>query len=291
MDQNRKALYGPLMIAICALLWSTGGLFIKMVDAPAVVIAGLRSLIAIIIIWAWLKKPKFTFSPVQIGAAFANALTMLLFVYANKATTSANAILLQYASPIWTAFLAVIFLREKIRFAEGCILLLASGGLILFFMDSLGTGALLGNLAAIASGISFSIFYILMRKQKDGSPLESLLLSHCITLLVSLPFLSGFTVNLPNVSGILLLGVFQIGIAAIFFSVGIKGTTALQASLISLVEPIFNPVWVLLLTGETPTLLTLIGGAIIVVCVTASSLVKILSPVPVTEKSDSPLTD
>lgn len=263
---------GPLLIALCAVLWSSGGLFIKLVDAPPLAIAGARSTIAALLILAWLKKPRFSFAPAQIGAAAANALTMLLFVYANKATSSANAILLQYASPVWTALMAAAFLKERVRTVDWCALALVAGGMALFFVGApAAPGALLGDLAAIASGVSFAAFFVLMRRQKDGSPLESLLLAHVMVALAGIPAYPALALGGTNLLGILLLGLFQIGAAAILFSEGIKRTTAIQTSFITMIEPALNPAWVLLATGEAPTALAVAGGAVIVGAVTLAS--------------------
>ncbi|HEX2955247.1 MAG TPA: EamA family transporter, partial [Chitinispirillaceae bacterium] len=205
-----------------------------------------------------------------------NSATMLLFVSANKTTTAANAILLQYFAPIITILIGTFFLKEHPKIEHILAIPLVAMGLILMFIDDLSGGHLLGNTLALLSAFSFSLYFIFMRKQKYGSPLESILLSHwftaCIALIVS------FFIPLPSVSwqsigAIAVLGVVQIGFAAILFSAAIKKVSAAQANLIAVIEPVFNPIWVFLVLGETPGIRTLIGGIIVIAAVTASSVI------------------
>jgi len=142
------------------------------------------------------------------------------------------------------------------------------GGMVLFFLDNLSTAGILGNVVAAGSGISFAFFAIFMRMQKDGSPLESILLGNILTAAIGLPFLSR---SVPNAYGwvcLVILGVVQLGIPYILFSKAIKHVTALEAILISVIEPLLNPIWVFLMLGEAPGPLALIGGPIVLVAIT-----------------------
>jgi drug/metabolite transporter (DMT)-like permease len=262
-----------LAVAGCAMLWSTGGLFIKLVDWSPFAIAGVRSLIASFIILAFLKKPKITLSFPQVAAAVCNAGTMILFVSANKLTTAANAIVLQYSAPILVAVLGWIVLKEKPSLDNWIALAFVAGGMVLFFLEKLGPGNALGNILAISSGVTFALFSIFMRMQKTGSPLESILLSHWIAFLVAIPFIASS--SSPSIGGwtaLAVLGVFQVGLASMFFSYGIKHVTAIQAMLIAVLEPILNPIWVFIFTGELPGPLAMVGGFIIISAVTVSSV-------------------
>ncbi len=269
---------GLLAIAACAFLWSTAGLFIKLIDWNPMAIAGMRSLIASLTILIWLKRPKFSWSFAQVAAALANAVTMLLFVFANKTTTAANAILLQYSAPIFTAIFGAWLLQEKPRIEHLLAFPFVVAGMLVFFLDDVSAGGLIGNLAAAASGVTFGLYFVFMRMQKTESPLQATLLSHFMTAGVAL----GIACFLPmpmltpgSLTAILALGVVQIGLAAIFFAYGIKRVTAVQAVLVSLIEPTFNPVWVFLSTGEKPGGNAIMGGLLIVVAVTAASVVTV----------------
>lgn len=267
---------GALAVAATAFLWSSAGLLIKLVDWNPFAIACGRSLVAAVFLWIWLRKPKFTFSAPQLGAAVASAATMLLFVYANKATTAANAILLQYGSPIYTALLGAVLLKERPRAEHWLAFAAVAGGMALFFMGDIGGGQLAGNLAATAAGVTFAIYFVCMRMQKDGSPLESNLLAHLITATVGLAMSLGKpapALSFQAVGAIAALGIFQIGFAAIFLSWGIKRVSAIQGSIITGLEPVFNPLWVFLALGERPGPNALAGGAVIIAAVIVSSIV------------------
>jgi drug/metabolite transporter (DMT)-like permease len=267
---------GILAMAATAILWSIAGLFIKIIDWHPFAIAGLRSAIASLIIFFYLKKPHIHLSFAQVAAAVANALTMLLFVSANKTTTAANAILLQYFAPVLTVFIGAILLKERARAEHLLALPVVTAGMLIMFFDELGGGKLLGNILAIISGVTFSFYFVFMRMQKDGSPLESILLSHWLTagicIMVSF-FLPIPQVTLESLAAVVVLGIVQIGISAILFSLAIKHISAIQASLVSVIEPVFNPVWVFLVLGETPGIHAVIGGVIIISVVTLSSAI------------------
>jgi drug/metabolite transporter (DMT)-like permease len=271
---------GVAAMALCALLWSLAGLFIKFIDWNPFAIACGRSAIAALFIWIWVRKPRFTFSAPQILAALSNAATMLLFIYANKATTSANAILLQYGSPIYVAIIGVIVLKEKPRAEHWSALAFVALGMGLFFVGGpnggLGGGSLLGDLAAAVAGLTFALYSIFMRMQKDGSPVESALLSHLITAPIAFVvclFLPAPKMSAASVAAILGLGVLQIGLASVLFSVGIKRITAIDANIIGVIEPVLNPVWVFLFMGEKPGANALLGGAVIIAAVLVSTMI------------------
>lgn len=267
---------GALALAATAFFWSLAGLLIKLVDWNPFAIACGRSLVAALFLLVWMRKPKLTFSGPQIGAAIASSATMLLFIYANKATTAANAILLQYGSPIYTAILGAIFLREKPKLEHWLAFVAVAGGMALFFMGNLGGGSIRGNIAAILAGVTFSAYFVFMRMQKDGSPLESNLLAHLLTATIG--FVIALFMPAPRITGvsiaaIVALGVFQIGMAAVLLSWGIKRVSAIQGSIIAGLEPVFNPLWVFLALGERPSPNSLAGGAIILLAVILSSIV------------------
>lgn len=268
--------FGILAMVATAFLWSIAGLFIKVIDWHPFAIAGMRSLISSLVVLAWLKRPRFHWSPAQVGAALTQAATMLLFVAANKTTTAANAILLQYVGPVFTAILGAWLLRERARWEHWAAFAFVGAGMALLFMDKLGGGRLLGNILALLSGLLFSFYYIFMRMQKDGSPLESILLAHWLTAAIGLGvalFLPWPAVTWKAAGAIAMLGIFQVGVAAILFTAAIRRVTAVSANLIAVIEPVFNPLWVFLALGEKPGVHALIGGAVIIAAVTGAAVV------------------
>lgn len=266
-----------LSLALCALLWSSAGFLIKLVDWDPFAIAGARSFVAFLAMLAFVRRPRFDFSANQVLAAVFYALTMILFVLANKMTTSANAILLQYTEPIYIILLAPLLLREEgTDWVDWLAVAGVLGGMYLFFVGEIDLRANFGNAIALASGLCFALFAIFMRRQKDGRPAESFMLAHMITLAVSIPFMFRAGIPTPvSLGGLALLGVFQIGLPSILYARGIMGVSAISAALITMIEPVMNPVWVFLLVGEKPTPGALAGGAIILATVTARTVLKV----------------
>ncbi|MDR3335622.1 MAG: DMT family transporter [Treponema sp.] len=285
---------GEVAIFFCAVFWSTAGLFIKLVDWNPILIAGARSFFALFLLlpirllsskpakkpapenqaagrlWARVFKSRFV-----IFGGLAYAATMIIFVIANKLTTSANAVLLQYSAPVWAALLGWLIAREKPHWEHWGALVLVFGGMVLFFKDSLGGGNIPGDILAVISGISFGANSVFMRMNKQGNPMDSMILSHIITALFSIPFFFMYppVFSMGAVFPVIFLGVIQVGIATVLFSFGIKSVTAVESMLIAMVEPVLNPLWVFLVTGEKPSLSALAGGAIIVSAVIASSII------------------
>ena len=251
-------------LVITAVLWSSGGVMIKWVDWNPIAVAGVRSLIAAIVIGVAFRDEKLSFSwPQWLGAA-AYCITMVLFVIATKMTTAANAILLQYTAPIYVALLGQWLLKEPVSRRDWITVILVFGGMVLFFFDKVTSGGLLGNFLAIVSGISFAVFIVCMRMQKAAAPYGTVFLGNICTFLVSLPFLTNLSLNFGNVGGILYLGLFQLGFAYVLYSKAIRQVNALEAILITSIEPILNPVWVVVFLGEAPGKFALIGGIIVV---------------------------
>ncbi|MBT3275934.1 MAG: EamA family transporter [Spirochaetales bacterium] len=269
---------GILAVFIAAVLWSTSGLVIKMIDWNPAAITGGRSFIAalvLIVVTRRLKAPK---SFAGWMAAVSYACAMLTFVVANKLTTSANAIFLQYLSPAFIAFIGVFLLKEYPRKLDWIILAGVLASMTLFFIERIDSGKLAGNLIAILSGLFFAVFVIFMRLDSRGNntdriPLDNMIFGHLLAACLSIPFI--LSTPLPDTRGLLgiaYLGVIQIGLSSIFFAYGVSRMSALGTSLITLVEPIMNPVWVFLLIGETPTFLAAIGGGAIIILITVRSI-------------------
>jgi drug/metabolite transporter (DMT)-like permease len=269
---------GFLAMAGCAFLWSLAGLFIKLSSWNAFAIAGGRSTVAFLFLWACVRRPRFTFSLPQIGAAAANVATMLLFIYANKATSSANAILLQYGAPIYVAVIGAFLLKEKPRSEHWLALGAIVVGMVLLFADGLGHGSFAGNFAAALAGLTFALNIVFMRMQKEGSPVESLMLSHAATALIGFAvaaFLPAPSLDLESLAAVLGLGVLQIGLASVLYGYAIRRISAVESVLVAVIEPVMNPVWVLLATGEAPSPRAIAGGAVIVAAVVLSTVVSV----------------
>lgn len=265
------------MLVLAALCWSLGGVLIKRVDWPPLAVAGGRGLIAAVFLAATTRGLRFTWSPVQVGASIAYALTTVLFVLANKLTTAANAILLQYTAPVWIALFGAWFLGERATRADWLTVGAVLGGLALFFADGLQLGGSAGNVFALASGVSFAAMILTLSRQKNsGPPVESIILGNLIAFVIGVPFM--VSAPLPSTSGLValgVLGVVQLGVSYWLYARALRHVTALEAVLIPVIEPILNPVWVLLALGEKPSPLALVGGGIVLIAVTLRALASV----------------
>jgi drug/metabolite transporter (DMT)-like permease len=251
------------LLLIAATLWSLGGVLIKSIDWTPLAIAGSRSLIAIVIISllqpVTLKRLSWNVAP----GALAYAATVILFVVATKLTTAANAIFLQYTAPIYIALIGPWFLGERTRWQDWVLIAFALFGIALFFFDRLSLAGLWGIIAALASGLAFAWLTILMRHQREGSPEAVVLLGNVVTFVVTIPWMIPVVNLRQNAPWLLTLGVVQLAIPYLLYSVAIRHVRALNASLISIIEPILNPVWVMLMRVELPAPWSIVGGAIV----------------------------
>ncbi|MBN1351207.1 EamA family transporter [candidate division KSB1 bacterium] len=265
-----------LLVVASAILWSFGGILIKYVNWHPLGIAGMRSTIALLFLLLVSRKPKWTWSVAQIGGGIAYAATMILFVVATKLTTAANAILLQYTAPIYVALFSNWFLDEKITWLDWLIIFLVMVGMSLFFLDKLTTSGFWGNILAIITGITLAWLFLFLRKQRNDSPMESLILGNILAALVGLPFMFTSIPDGASWLGLVLLGIFQLGLPYFLFSIAIKHVTAIESILIPTIEPLLNPIWVLLLMGEKPGVWAIAGGSIVLLSVTARGVVTTL---------------
>lgn len=260
---------GPLLIAVTAVLWSTAGVLIKLVPWNAMTIIGLRSFFAATVMAVFMRRPRITFSKPVVLGGLSLSITMVLFLFANKLTTAANAIVLQYTAPIFVILLSALMLRQRPKALDIAAVAVVFGGVMLFFIDQLRADALLGNILAVLSGVTFAGVF-LANKMPGARPEEASLLGYLINIVVSIPFIvTNVTADLVPWLVVIVMGVFQMGLAYVLFSIGIKMTPPLAASLIAVIEPLLSPVWVMLATGEKPGPFAVAGGVIVVAAVVA----------------------
>jgi drug/metabolite transporter (DMT)-like permease len=264
-------------LILCALLWSLAGVLIKSANWPPLAVAGARGLIAGVFLAAInARRLRFTWSRLQLEAAVAYAGCTILFLVATKLTTAANAIVLQYTAPIWIALFGAWLLREPATATDWATMVAILCGMGLFFSGDLRFAGALGNGLAVLSGVFFAAMTMLLRKQKDGSPLESIILGNLLAFAVGLPFMLRAPAPSPTCVLMLgLLGVVQLGVAYQLYSRAIRHVPALQVVLITVLEPILNPTWVLLAIGERPGPRAIVGGVIVLGASTFRSIASI----------------
>lgn len=258
---------GNLYILLTALLWSTGGILIKFIPGSAIAINGARSLVALVFFILYKRGIKIKTNRYIFAAALCLVLTNLLYVTANKMTTAANAIVLQYTAPIFVLIWNGIYHKERPDKRQAAVVLMAFLGMVLFFFDQLDGGQFMGNLIAIGAGLAFSgVFFI--NSLPEASSEDSSMIAFFISFVISIPFLKdvGY-MDQRALLALLILGVFQVGLAYVLFAKGAKLTSPVSASLIGLLEAILNPVWVFLIYGEKVGKFALLGAIIILLAV------------------------
>ena len=269
LSEKRK---GPVFMIVASICWSFGGICIKLVPWGAMSIIGLRALLAAVVFALYRKSVKINLTPGNILAALCLSGTTILFVFANKLTSAAAAILLQFSAPIFIIIIQFLFYRQKPRPSGVIAVSVTLIGMLLFFADRLFTGqgdpgGTIGNIIAIISGLTFAGVFV-CNKRPDVDTEQSLFIGFLFNAVVGLPFVFFQAAADPLAWGaVAFMGVVQVGLAYIFFSVGIKGTSALLACLITALEPVLNPLWVAIATGELPDRFAVFGGVIIVMTV------------------------
>lgn len=245
-------------------------------------IAGGRSLVAAIVLFLVLKQSRgWPTKPVLMVAA-AYAATVVLFVIANKQTTAANAIFLQDTAPLWVLLLSPWLLKEKPSRSELLAVPIFLVGLTLFFVDQLQPSQYLGNVVAIISGVAFALCIMGLRHVKEAG-ITTIAWGNLLAALVTLPFVfSGPVPTHVDIGVLLFLGIFQLGLAYALFSKGVSKMPAVEASLLILIEPVLNPIWTFLFTGEKPGSWAIAGGAVILAATAWRTVTPLLSTNPST---------
>lgn len=274
MASNSTAKKGFCLVFVAALLLSIGGLCIKMIPWQPLSINSFRSIIALVILipFAKITRVPFRLTPgVLIGAVSVWGATTL-FTVATKLTTAGNAVLLQFTAPIFVILLMWLFFRERPRRLDVIACLCVFGGVVCFFLDSLGSGRLAGDVIAVLSGVCYAGVFM-MQRLPGGSPLWSTILGQALGAVVGLPFLVQET-QFGGTSLLFgtLLGVFQLGLAYAFLTTGLKYAKPITASLVTGIEPVLNPILVALVVGETLSPLSLVGGGVVFVSVMTYNL-------------------
>ena len=265
--QHHKAV-GLLLLT--ALGWSLGGVLMKLVDWPPLAVGGGRGLVAaVFLLIIGGRGLRFTWSPLQLATAVAYTGCTILFAAATKLTTAANAILLQYTAPVWVALFGAWLLQERATRADWWTMAAAFVGMAIFLYDGLRFNDLAGILLAIASGVAFAAMILLLRKQRAVSTIEPVIIGNLLGFFIGLPSICAAPwPDNRSIIALLVLGVFQLGIPYLLYARAIRHVTALEAVLIPVIEPILNPIWVMLVIGEKPSPLALGGGAIVLGAVT-----------------------
>lgn len=261
-----------------AILWSTGGLFIKWTTITGLALSFGRSLTAAVTVALFTRHEGFGLNRVTALAAFLYAALLILFVLATKQTTAANAIFLQYTAPAYLLLLEPIFYQEKFRSRDLYTVTACIIGMSLFFVGKLRPQDVNGNLLALASGICFALYILLLRhsQSRKVNRASSVIYGNLLVVLIAAPAGLAAVPRMTNLDwwSVAYLGVVQIGVAYTLFTVAMaRGVRSLDAGIIGYIEPVLNPIWVFLLIGERPSNWALLGGSVIILAVVAHMLV------------------
>lgn len=266
-----------LLVLFAALLWSTGGLFIKATSLNAFELTFGRSLLAALTVAFFTRREGFGLNGISALASVLYAALLLLFVIATKWTTAANAIFLQYTAPVYVMLLEPVFYKERFRSRDLLTIIICVAGMSLFFVGKLRPQDVSGNIVALASGLCFALYFLLLRhpRARQVNRASSVIYGNLLLVFITAPagLAAVSRISAGDVGSILFLGVFQLGIAYTLFTLGMaRGVRPLDASIVGYIEPVLNPLWVFLVLGERPTGWALVGGCIIIAAVVAHIL-------------------
>ena len=262
------------MMVICAVLWSTSGVVMKYIDWSPFLIGGGRAIFSttIVGISVYISGYKLKVTKKCVCSAAASFINVVLYIAGNKLTTAANSIVLQYTAPIFILVITAFVLKKKLKKIEVSMILLATFGIILFFMDKLDTNGMVGNILSVLSGLFLAIMMVLNGIiEDDGERMTGILLGHGSLALIGTPIGLMLTdsANITTFPILLVvyLGVFQMGLSYVIYGRVAGKISPVAASLISMIEPMLNPVLVALIYGEIPGFWAIIGAIIIILAV------------------------
>lgn len=276
MAQVSQKRIGILQMVLCATLWSIAGLVIKHVQMNPFVIAGGRSLFAAltVLVYMAVTKQRIIFSRDTVLSGILLCGVFHCFVGANKLTTAANAIVLQYTAPIFVLIFSMLFLRKKPRLFDVAAVLLTLCGVVVFFLGSLGAGDMLGNVIGVVAGMFMGGMFVAVGNTKGEEKMSGILLGHVFCAAVGLPFLF-FTENTLDVTGIgfvALLGVVQLGIPYILYALAASKCSTISCVVISAIEPVLNPILVAVYAKEVPSAISIASGLFLIAIITLYSV-------------------
>lgn len=279
---NRKK--GIYLLVLTSILWSFSGVCTKFISWNGFAVAGIRGLIAALLLLIVNRRPRLPRSGFQVAAIFSYVGLVVLLILSTKLTTAANAILLQYTAPIYSAILGYFVLKEPVTRHDITVIVLVLIGLAVFLYDGLADGRMAGNLIALLSGVCYGAMNVFMRKYDKDAPADNIFWGNLLAFVLMLPFMGRPEITAVNIGIILFMGIFQLGLAYILYSIAIPHVPALEATIITVLEPILNPVWVMLFYGEKPGIRTIIGGAIVLLAISGKDVLRKLQTLAVLSK-------
>jgi drug/metabolite transporter, DME family len=264
---------GIVAIVLAAILWSSGGLFVKLITLTPMQISFFRCSIAAITFAVLFRKKILQYNLLTVVNSFFYAGVLIFYVIAMKTTTAANAIFLQSTAPIYVLIFEPLLNKTRYERSNIVTIIICFLGMILFFLGDLTPGQLEGNIFGLMSGVLFAAFFLGMKRNDKRYQQSSIFWGNILVAIICLPFLFSIEeLNFSQLWMVSFLGVFQIAIAYAFFSYGLRKVIAVEASIISMIEPVLTPVWVFVGYGEVPATTAIIGGIIILSAISIRTL-------------------
>lgn len=255
---------GRWLIFSAAFLWSLAGVFIKFLDVSPLTIVFYRSLFAGLVFTPFLRRNGLPLNGPILVSALTYTAAISSFVAANKLTTAANAIVLQYTAPIFVFLFSGLVLKEKIAKLNGFALAVSMIGIAIISLDSVGQPDMAGVLLALLSGLLFAAYMINLRRTREINPVYLTWINNMVcALLLLFVVKSQLWLTATQLWILIVMGAVQLGMPYFLFSKGLHAVSLQEASLIALIEPVLNPLWVALVVGEIPSKATVAGGGMI----------------------------
>lgn len=275
MQRSESGLRGAVIIMLASIAWSFSGVLSKWSPWGPLSLVGARAALAALAFGFRRGSFRVRLTPGVVLGALGVALTSILFIIANKLTTAANAIVLQYAAPIVVILICWIYFHQrptKLDIVAACV---AGAGVVLCFMGGLQGGSPVGDALALLSAVSFAVVFF-AAQIPNTDPLDYTYLGNLLSalMLLAIPFDKAFTLDTKAMIGVLLMGL-SLSAGYLLFSQGMRlGVSPVTAAIVSNVEPVLNPLWVYLAMGEQPGPFTLLGAALVLLSVTLYSVLK-----------------
>jgi drug/metabolite transporter (DMT)-like permease len=265
MPARHPAAIARMQLVAAGLLWSLGGLFVKAINDDAISIAGGRALVAGLVLLPFVRRLPSSSLLVVISASLVYAINISVFVWTNQMTSAANAIILQYTAPAFVFLFQLLLKRDAANRRD--VITLGGGmlGVLCIYLGS-DPSELLGIGLGLVTGITFALWMVIMRNAKDADPISMIATSSFVTVLLVSPLALVSDWSPPGTRtmiALIAMGAIQLGLPYVLFGRGVKVIAAQEASLIVLIEPVLNPLWVFLFVAEVPATGTIIGGGII----------------------------
>ncbi len=273
---------GVALVAGGALCWSFGGLVVRSLQANTWEVVFWRSLFMAIVVGlylaVWRRQTTVYGLRHALGPMLLSGLCLsgsfIVFILALREATVANVLVVTASAPLMAALLARVVLREPVRWNTWLAMMAALVGVGLMVNDSLSTHGMAGSVLALVCAACFATNMVVLRTRPDVDMMPTVVLGGLISAAITLPLAWPFPAPLHEVPWLAFLGIVQLGLGLVLFTLGIRYLPAAQASLVALLETVLGPLWVWLALGEAPSAVGLLGGGVVLGALAANTLLE-----------------